>query len=129
MCNIVKLFFRRQILNFNLIQNNLAENAKLRGEQLKRGLLELQKKYSIIGDVRGIGLMIGAEFVHADKTPAAKELDEVLEVLKDNGFIIGKGGVGRNVMAFQPPLVITEKNVDDVLNALDLVLSQKNFSH
>ena len=112
-----------------IAENNLAENAKLRGEQLKRGLLELQKKYPIIGDVRGIGLMIGAEFVHADKTPAAKELDEVLEVLKNRGFIIGKGGVGRNVMAFQPPLVITEKNVDDVLNALDLVLSQKNFSH
>jgi 4-aminobutyrate aminotransferase len=72
--------------------------------------------------------MIGAEFVHADKSPAPKELDEVLETLKDNGFIIGKGGVGRNVMAFQPPLVITKENVDDVLNALDLVLSQKNFS-
>ena len=111
-----------------IAENNLMENAKQRGEQLKRGLENLQKKYQIIGDVRGIGLMIGAEFVHADKSPAPKELDEVLETLKDNGFIIGKGGVGRNVMAFQPPLVITKENVDDVLNALDLVLSQKNFS-
>lgn len=105
-------------------EKNLMQNAKERGEQLKNGLKDLQKKYPIIGDVRGIGLMIGAEFVHADKTPAAKELDEVLEILKDRGFIIGKGGVGRNVMAFQPPLVITEKNVDDVLNALDLALSE-----
>jgi 4-aminobutyrate aminotransferase len=111
-----------------IAENNLMENARQRGEQLKNGLLELQKKYPIIGDVRGIGLMIGAEFVHADKSPAPKELDEVLETLKDRGFVIGKGGVGRNVMAFQPPLVITEENVDDVLNALDLVLSQKNFS-
>jgi 4-aminobutyrate aminotransferase len=111
-----------------IAENNLMENARQRGEQLKRGLETLQKKYPIIGDVRGIGLMIGAEFVHADKSPAPKELDEVLETLKDNGFIIGKGGVGRNVMAFQPPLVITKENVDDVLNALDLVLSQKNFS-
>lgn len=111
-----------------IAENNLMENARQRGEQLKRGLEILQKKYPIIGDVRGIGLMIGAEFVHADKSPAPKELDEVLETLKDNGFIIGKGGVGRNVMAFQPPLVITKENVDDVLNALDLVLSQKNFS-
>ena len=46
--------------------------------------------------------------------------------MKNRGFIIGKGGVGRNVMAFQPPLVITEKNVDDVLNAIDLVL--ENFA-
>ena len=107
-----------------IAEKNLMQNAKERGEQLKSGLENLQKKYPIIGDVRGIGLMIGAEFVHADKTPAAKELDEILEVLKNRGFVIGKGGVGRNVMAFQPPLIITEKNVDDVLNALDLALSE-----
>ena len=40
------------------------------------------------------------------------------------GFIIGKNGVARNVMAFQPPLVITEQNINDVLNALDLVLEK-----
>ena len=68
--------------------------------------------------------MIGAEFVHADKTPAFEELDKVLEELKDRGFIIGKNGVGRNVMAFQPPLVITEENVNEILNALDLVLNR-----
>lgn len=110
-----------------IAENNLAENARERGAQLKAGLETLQKKYPILGDVRGIGLMIGAEFVHADKSPAPKELDEVLEILKDRGFIIGKGGVGRNVMAFQPPLVITEQNVDEVLNALDLVLAQKAY--
>ena len=114
------------VLDF-IAENNLAENAKQRGAQLKAGLETLQKKYPIIGDVRGIGLMIGAEFVHADKSPAAKELDEVLEILKDRGFIVGKGGVGRNVMAFQPPLVITPQNVNDVLNALDLVLAQKEY--
>lgn len=107
-----------------IAEKNLMKNAVERGEQLKLGLETLQKKFPIIGDVRGIGLMIGAEFVHADKSPAAKELDSVLEILKDNGFIIGKGGVGRNVMAFQPPLVITEKNVDDVLNALELALEK-----
>ena len=103
--------------------HNLMQNAKERGEQLKNGLIELAEKYPIIGDVRGLGLMIGAEFVHADKSPAFEELDRVLEKLKDRGFIIGKNGVGRNVMAFQPPLVITEENVNEILNALDLVLN------
>ena len=107
-----------------IAEKNLLQNAKERGDQLKNGLLQLQKKYPIIGDVRGIGLMIGAEFVNADKSPAPQKLDKILELLKDMGFIIGKGGVGRNVMAFQPPLVITAQNVDDVLNALDLVLSK-----
>ncbi|MBR2180184.1 MAG: aspartate aminotransferase family protein [Selenomonadaceae bacterium] len=103
--------------------HNLMQNAKERGEQLKSGLIELAKKHSIIGDVRGLGLMIGAEFVHSDKTPAFEELDKVLEELKDRGFIVGKNGVGRNVMAFQPPLIITEENVNDILNAVDMVLS------
>ncbi len=110
-----------------IAEHHLAENARARGEQLKSGLLELQKHHPIIGDVRGIGLMVGAEFVHGDKSPAAAELDEVLEELKDQGFIIGKNGVGRNVMAFQPPLVITEEDIDNVLNALDQVLSRKKL--
>ena len=107
--------------------HNLMDSARKRGDQLKNGLIELSKKHKIIGDVRGLGLMIGAEFVHADKSPAFEELDEVLEQLKDRGFIIGKNGVGRNVMAFQPPLVITEDNVNEILNALDLVLTSNNM--
>ena len=102
------------------------DNAKIRGEQLMCGLKTLQKKFPIIGDVRGLGLMVGAEFVHADKSPAFKELDELLEELKNRGFIVGKNGVGRNVLAFQPPLVITERDIDDVLNAIELILEQKH---
>lgn len=111
-----------------IAEKNLMGNAKARGEQLMNGLKDLQKKFPIIGDVRGIGLMVGAEFVHADKSPAFKELDELLEELKNRGFIVGKNGVGRNVLAFQPPLVITEQDIDDVLNAIELILTEKNFS-
>ena len=106
-----------------IAKHDLLKNAHERGEQLQAGLRELSKKHEIIGDVRGIGLMIGAEFVHADKSPAFEELDRILEELKNRGFIIGKNGVKRNVMAFQPPLVLTESDINDVLNALDLVLS------
>ncbi len=111
-----------------IAEKNLMGNAKARGLQLMNGLKDLQKKFPIIGDVRGIGLMVGAEFVHADKSPAFKELDELLEELKDRGFIVGKNGVGRNVLAFQPPLVITEQDIDNVLNAIELILTEKNFS-
>ena len=105
-------------------EHHLMENAQARGQQLCDGLVELQKKHPIIGDIRGIGLMRGAEFVHADKSPAAAELDQVLEEMKNRGFIIGKNGVARNVMAFQPPLVITAQDIDNVLNTLDDVLSK-----
>ncbi len=105
-------------------EHHLMENAQARGQQLYDGLVELQKKHPIIGDIRGIGLMRGAEFVHADKSPAADELDQVLEEMKNRGFIIGKNGIARNVMAFQPPLVITAQDIDNVLNTLDDVLSK-----
>jgi len=105
-------------------EHHLRENALARGQQLYDGLVQLQKKHPIIGDIRGIGLMRGAEFVHADKSPAADELDQVLEEMKNRGFIIGKNGVARNVMAFQPPLVITEQDIDNVLNVLDDVLTK-----
>ena len=103
-------------------EHNLMENAQARGQQLYDGLVELKKKHPIIGDIRGIGLMRGAEFVHADKSPAPEELEMVLEEMKNRGFIIGKNGVARNVMAFQPPLVITETDVNNVLNTLEDVL-------
>ena len=108
-------------------EHNLAQNAYERGNELRAGLLELQKKHPVIGDVRGLGLMDGAEFIHADGSPAPEILDDCLETLKDRGFIIGKNGAYRNVMAFQPPLIITKDNVNDVLNALDLVLTEKKL--
>ena len=109
------------VLNY-IEEHGLKENAAARGEQLRAGLREIQKRHPIIGDIRGLGLMTGAEFVHADKSPAPEELDTVLEELKDRGFIVGKNGVARNVMAFQPPLIITEENINDVLDTLERVL-------
>ena len=107
--------------------HQLMENANARGEQLRKGLKELQQKHPIIGDIRGLGLMDGAEFVKPDGSPAPEELDKVLEAMKDRGFIIGKNGIGRNVMAFQPPLVITEEDINEVLNALDMVLMEQQL--
>lgn len=114
------------VLNY-ILEHDLMGNARERGEQLRAGLREIQKKHPVIGDVRGQGLMDGAEFIHADGSPAPEILDDVLETLKDRGFIIGKNGIGRNVMAFQPPLIITKENIDDVLNALELVLTEKKL--
>ena len=108
-----------------IAEQQLMENARLRGSQLQAGLAELQKKYPVIGDIRGLGLMVGAEFVHPEtKEPYPDLLDELLETLKNRGFIIGKNGVARNVMAFQPPLVITEEDIHNLLNALELALSE-----
>ena len=103
---------------------HLVEKAQLRGAQLRAGLEALQQRYPIIGDIRGFGLMLGAELVHPDKSPAADELENILEEMKDRGFIVGKNGINRNVMAFQPPLVITEEDINQLLNTLDDVLKK-----
>ncbi|WP_196591874.1 aspartate aminotransferase family protein [Pectinatus frisingensis] len=105
-------------------EHGLMINAQKRGEQLKRGLQNIQKQHPVIGDVRGIGLMIGAEFINPDGSPAPDKLDLILEDMKDNGFIIGKNGVSRNVMAFQPPLVITAADIDKLLNALEQTIKK-----
>ncbi len=106
-------------------QHGLAQNAEKRGRQLADGLRRLAKRYPVIGDVRGIGLMIGAELVRADGSPYPELVDSVIEAMKDRGFLIGKNGLSRNVMAFQPPLVITKEDVESLLNALEDVLREK----
>ena len=111
-----------------IAEQKLVENAEARGNQLMDGLRELAKRHPVIGDVRGIGLMVGAEFVHPDGSPYPELVDAVLETMKDRGFLIGKNGLSRNVMAFQPPLVITKPDIDDVLNALEDVLAGQKAS-
>jgi len=68
--------------------------------------------------------MVGAELVYQDKSPATAETDIILEKMKDRGLLIGKNGENRNVLAFQPPLVISEEDVDNMLKTLDEVLME-----
>lgn len=101
----------------------LVERAAVLGERLKRGLEELKDKYSIIGDVRGLGLMIGVELVNEDNSSATIETDLIIERMRDKGILIGKNGENRSVLAIQPPLVITEENVDYMLRIFENVLA------
>lgn len=103
-------------------EHQLAERAAALGERLKSGLLRLKEKYPLIGDVRGLGLMLGAELVNSDGSPAGDAADRILEAMKDRGVLIGKNGPDRNVLAFQPPLVINEKDIDHLLDTLELTL-------
>ena len=106
--------------------HDLMKNAEDRGEQLMNGLKELAAHHDVIGDVRGLGLMVGAEFIRSDGSPYPELLDDILETMKDRGFLIGKNGLSRNVMAFQPPLIITRQDVDGLLNTLEDVLKEKH---
>ena len=104
--------------------NDLCSTAENLGVKLKDGLLKLKEKHPLIYDVRGIGLMLGAELIKDNGEPACVETDFILEILKDEGVLLGKNGPNRNVLAFQPPLVITENDIDFVLDKLDLALNK-----
>jgi len=104
--------------------NNLCLSAEKLGMKLKTGLITLKGKYPIIYDVRGIGLMLGVELLRENGEPACEETDFILEMLKDEGILLGKNGLDRNVLAFQPPLVITELDVELVLDKLNFALSK-----
>lgn len=103
---------------------DLCKRAEELGTILKSGLVAMKEKHSIIKDVRGLGLMIGVELVKENGEAATEETDIILEKLKDRGLIVGKNGLGRNVLAFQPPLVITKENIETLLINLDEVLSE-----
>ncbi|MNZ84921.1 5-aminovalerate aminotransferase DavT [compost metagenome] len=105
----------------------LPERSVQLGERLKAGLKTLQARYpSLMVDVRGTGLMLGAELTGVDAEGAAALTDQVLEAMKDRGYLIGKNGIGRNVLAFQPPMIITEEDIDGMLNVLNEVLADHN---
>lgn len=104
--------------------NDLPAKAAELGTYLKAGLSRLQEKHHIIGDIRGLGLMLGAELINSDKSPAIDQTDIILEKMKDRGILIGKNGPNRNVLAFQPPLIITKNDLDNLLNNLDDVINE-----
>jgi 4-aminobutyrate aminotransferase-like enzyme len=109
----------------DVIENEkLQENALKVGTYLLSRLNELKSKYSLIGDVRGLGLFIGVELVLNRETlePAAEQATFIIEALKEQGILISIDGPLRNVLKIKPPLVFTKENVDQVVNTLDLVL-------
>ncbi len=100
-------------------KQRLADNARVQGERLHAGLRELQRKYPIIGDVRGLGLMQGCELVKKDKAPDPKSTAGILEGTRRRGVLIGKGGLWGNVLRLAPPLTVNEAQIDELVAALD----------
>lgn len=114
------------LTNIDIIkQDNLSKNAHVVGEYFKDKLMELKEKHELIGDVRGMGLMLGIELVsdRGAKTPATLKMAQVMELCKDSGVLIGKGGLDGNVIRFKPPLCITEDDVDQTIKILDIALT------
>jgi alanine-glyoxylate transaminase/(R)-3-amino-2-methylpropionate-pyruvate transaminase len=106
-------------------EDGLQENSRVIGKRLKDGFRELAKSHQLIGDVRGMGLMLGVELVRDRKTkePAKKETLALLEAAREMGVLVGKGGLDGNVLRIKPPMCITADDADFTLDVLDQALS------
>lgn len=106
-----------------LLESALVKNSAAVGGYLKAGLERLQQKYDCIGDVRGMGMMIGVEFVE-DRTsnkPAPELRDRIEIACFERGLIIL--GAGANAIRWSPPLILTKENVDVALEIFDAAIA------
>jgi 4-aminobutyrate aminotransferase len=117
---------RASLANIRYIEEHrLMANAAAQGERLLAGLRRLADRHPLIGDVRGLGLMIGVELVtdRERKTPAAREAAKVCYRAWQLGLVVFYGGIYSNVLEITPPLIITADEVDQGLALLDRALA------
>jgi alanine-glyoxylate transaminase / (R)-3-amino-2-methylpropionate-pyruvate transaminase len=105
-------------------RENIQENARVVGRHLKDRLFALQERHPLIGEVRGLGLMLGVELVkdRTTKEPASSETADVLERCKERGLLLGKGGLMGNVLRITPPMCLTKDDADFLVDCLDEAL-------
>ena len=102
-----------------LLEGGLVENSRSVGAYLEAGLNNLKEKYEVIGDVRGLGMMLGVEFVTDKETlkPDAELRDRIEMACFNRGLIIL--GCGSNTIRWSPPLVLAKQHVDVALEIFD----------
>jgi alanine-glyoxylate transaminase/(R)-3-amino-2-methylpropionate-pyruvate transaminase len=102
-------------------EDGIQANAAALGGRLKAGFEDLAHRHDLIGDVRGLGLMLGIELVkdRAGKAPAKEECMRVFERCRELGLLIGKGGLHGNVLRIKPPMCLTAADADFMLEVLD----------
>ena len=105
-------------------QEGLQENARVTGDYLMDGLRALQAGHPLIGDVRGLGLYIGAELVLDRQTmePAGDHASYVANRMREMGVLISTDGPFHNVLKIKPPIVFSRADADHLLWALGEVL-------
>ncbi|MDQ6847715.1 MAG: aspartate aminotransferase family protein [Candidatus Dormibacteraeota bacterium] len=107
-----------------IADESLCENSARLGEWMLGRLEQLAAKHPVIGEVRGKGLMIGIELVESRESmaPAAQRTVQVRAGCRERGLIVGIGGFFGNVVRIQPPLVISEAQLDSAVGVLDEAL-------
>lgn len=114
----------KAVLDF-IEEQKLRENTQKVGGYLKAQLETLQEKHAWIGEVRGMGLLLGIELVRDRRTkePATKETNALLAKCRDQRILVGKGGLYGNVIRISPPMNIGNGDVDEFITRFDRALA------
>ncbi|MDB2376815.1 aminotransferase class III-fold pyridoxal phosphate-dependent enzyme, partial [Luminiphilus sp.] len=111
----------------DVLQNEeLQQNTAKMSALLFDGLETLKSRYPVIADVRGLGLYIGVELVEDRDTlrPATALAGVVVEEMKSRGILLNTNGYDNNIIKIKPPLIISERDVNRLLQYFDEVFSQ-----
>jgi 4-aminobutyrate aminotransferase-like enzyme len=102
-------------------EDDLRTNAHVVGGYFLQKLDELKEKHALIGDVRGMGLLLALELVEdrVTKKPSPAGTNAIMEEARKRGLLIGKGGFYGNVLRMSPPLNISKADVDEATRILD----------
>ncbi len=108
-----------------IAEENLSANALVMGQRIVDGIKDMMSRHPLIGDVRGRGLLLGMELVKDRNTKehAVEEAARLMDLCKDRGVLLGKGGLRGNVVRIAPPLTINAEQVDHLLTVVDQVLT------
>lgn len=104
-------------------EENLPANARAQGEVLMNGLRALQQRYSFIGDVRGLGLMVAAEIVKPDGAPDGARVKAILQACLERQLILLSCGPWDQVVRFIPPLIVSAAQIGDALGIFEQALA------
>ncbi|MDB4002195.1 aminotransferase class III-fold pyridoxal phosphate-dependent enzyme [Oceanospirillaceae bacterium] len=107
-------------------ENDLVTNAKIVGDHANARLKMLAQKYEVIGDVRGSGLIFGAELVldRGSKAPATDFTNQIINAMRHKGIILSKLGRHKNALKIRPPMPFSIENANLLIDTLDEVLGQ-----
>jgi len=111
----------------NIIEEeNLLDRAVKIGEKLKERFLEMKDKYSLVGDVHGMGAMMAIELVkdRETKKPAAEETVQIVQECLKNGVLIPTGGINNNLLRMLVSLEITDEQLNEALDVIEKAVAK-----
>lgn len=105
-------------------EDHMVENARDRGIQLMSGLRHLQEEFPVIGDVRGVGLMVGSEFRTVDGKPEKAIAKAVAHYCQENRLLMLTCGPWDNTIRWMPPLMVSQGQIDQALKIFAAALQE-----